>query len=168
MSFVINLQIKKYLVLFLSLTLFFFLSSIPVSGKEGDITLKEEFINPGSVYYPIKRIWEKFLLIVSFPAKNKTNYEISLLETRLSELNNVVKNKELSELQQSSQRFSYHAGILVDHIISNNQDKQIIESKFKSYIELLDQLRDKYPANSSFWLLIQQDIDSLNILMNKL
>ena len=49
-----------------------------------------------------------------------------------------------------------------------SSDKSSIQNKFKEYKPILEKLRDIYPANSSFWMLIQYDIDTLDILSKKL
>jgi len=134
-----------------------------------EISLRSEAINPGSLLYIFKRAWEKSLHFILFPTQAKINYDINLLEVRMSELDNVVKNKNLNEFQQASERFSYQAGILVDQVISSNySDKQKIKEQFSKYAKLLDKLRDLNPANSSYWLLIQQNIDTLKILTDRL
>ena len=53
------------------------------------------------------------------------------------------------------------------------EKKKIDEKKklikiFEKYSKLLANLRDKYPANSSFWMLVQHDINSLSILSERL
>ena len=137
---------------------------------EENIIPKNESINPGSFYYSFKRLWEKGIEKLQFSKESKINFYQSQLKVKLSELNFVVEKKLLSEVQQSSERFAYQAGILTDELVKQNktEDKEKITREFEQYSKFLENLRDKYPANSAYWLLIQHDINSLNILAKRL
>lgn len=139
------------------------------------LNLPDTKINPGSFYYPVKRLWEKGQEKLQFSRQAKINFYESLLKTRLAELNYVVEKKLLSEVQSSSERFAYYAGILTGELVkknerssSSNKDKEKVVKEFEQYGKFLEELRDKYEANSSFWMLIQHDINSLKILSDKL
>lgn len=132
------------------------------------INIKNEAINPGSFYYSFKRLWEKGRARLFFNIKSKVSFSESLLKTRLAELNYVVEKKLLSEMQTSSERFAYQAGILTEELISANKGKEEMIKKFEQYAKFLEGLRDNFPANSSFWMLVQHDINTLSILSEKL
>jgi len=134
------------------------------------LELSKTSLNPGSFYYPFKRILEKGRERLIFSQESKRSFYTSLLRTRLSELDFVVKNKVLSEIQTSSERFSYQAGILTQELIkqNNNDEKTKLIKEFEKYGKFLVYLRDNYSANSSFWMLIQHDINTLSILSETL
>lgn len=133
-------------------------------------SIKEPLIKPnGDIFYNVKRGYEKILEKFQFSNASKLNYHQNLLLTRLSELKYVAERKDLGQLQKSTERFSYEAGKLTQlseklHSI----DKASIQNKFKEYKPVLEKLRDLYVYNSSFWRLIQYDIDTLDILSKKL
>lgn len=137
---------------------------------ENNTSIKNEMINPGSFYYSFKRIWEKFALFVLFWPQSKLNYENQLLDIRMAEFKKIAEGRELGEFQKSSERLSYQAGILTDQIkdSENEQDKQELKNKFSSLNKILPGLRDLYPANSSFWMLVQHNINTLEILSGQL
>lgn len=143
---------------------------LAVNAAEKNITFKNEVINPGSFYYSLKRIWEKGQEKLQFSKKAKITFYKSQLTTRLAELNYVVEKKLLSEVQSSSERFAYQAGILTEELVRQNKsaDKENIIKEFEKFIPFLDSLRDKYEANSSFWMLVQHDINTLRILSDQL
>lgn len=162
---------KILLILFLQViitnpTLSIALASTPNQKME----IKDESINPGSIYYPLKRAWEKIRERIIFSPDAKITYHASLTAMRLSELNYVVEKDLPGEYQTSSERFAYQAGILVDDLIRYNKtdQKEKVADDFKSYTKVLELLRDKHPANTSFWMLIQHDINTLQILTQKL
>lgn len=157
---------KKVLVL---LCLFAFVLSGSVYANE-QLNLPDTKINPGSFYYPVKRLWEKGQEKLQFSRQAKINFYGSLLKTRLAELNYVVEKKLLSQVQGSSERFAYYAGILTEEIVKQNKDadKKNLIKEFKNFSPFLESLRDKYEANSSFWMLVQHDINTLRILSDQL
>ncbi len=140
-----------------------------VNASDEILILKTESVNPGSFYYPIKRLWEKGRARLLFNMQSKVEFNESLLKTRLIELNYVVERKLLSEVQTSSERFAYQAGILTEELVKGSQDKkEEAFKKFDQFSKMLEKLRDNYPANSSFWMLVQHDINTLKILSDKL
>lgn len=138
-------------------------------SSEG-LNLPDNRINPESFYYPIKRLSENILLKFRFGTDSKYNFYNNLTRVRLSELKHVAEKKLLGQMETSSQRFAYQDGILVDYVVSSKLDKDKLKllEDFEQYKVLIAELRDLYPANSSYWLLLQQDIDTLNINALKL
>ena len=155
---------------FLLIFLLIICQPMSVSAENNGVTVKNEFINPGSFYFSFKRLWEKGIERIQFSTQTKINFYFSQFQVRLAELNYVVENKFLSEVQQSSERLAYHAGMLTDQLVeqNNTEEKQKYIKEFEKYTSFLEGLRDVYPANTSFWMLVQHDINTLNILSEKL
>lgn len=160
-------MIKRCLLLTVVL---FSLYGNPIFAFDESLNLPSTVINPDSFYYPLKRAWEKLREKFVFSTKDKIKYENLLVKNRLAELKFVVENKILSEIQHGSERFAYSAGILTDAAVKDGakRTKENITEDFKRYNPLLEKLRDNYPANSSFWMLLQHDINSLQILSERL
>lgn len=159
---------KKGLLLTILIAAFIIMESLPIRAADNQFYLKNETINPGSFYYQFKRLWEKGVERLQFSEQSRINFYKSQFDSRLSELNYVVNKKLLSEIQTSSERFAYQAGILTDEQVKDNKDKDESLGRFKQVQKFLESLRDHYPANSSYWMLIQHDINSLAILSDKL
>lgn len=140
----------------------------PSFADEGNLNLPSTTINPGSFYYPFKRLWEKGRERLSFSKQSKITFLKSQLRTRLAELEFVVEKKLLSEVQTSSQRFAYYAGVLTEELIKEDNNKKQTIEEFNKFSKFLEKLRDNYPANSSFWMLVQHDINTLRILSDQL
>lgn len=143
---------------------------LQIHANDEIISLNNETINPGSFYYPFKRLWEKFREKLTIKDQAKISFNESLVKKRLSELNYVVEKKVLSEVQYSSERFAYQAGMLTEELTkqNKNEDKEKFVKEFEKYSQFLEGVRDKYQANSAYWLLIQHDINTLNILSERL
>lgn len=160
--------------LIIKITLFLiiplFLKGLVFGINTSELNLPNTKINPGSFYYPAKRILEKGLERLQFNQGQKIFFLKSQLRTRLAELNYIVEKKLLSEVRSSSERFAYTAGILAEELIRQNKatEKENLIKEFEQFSPFLDKLRDVYPANSSFWMLIQHDINSLKILSGRL
>lgn len=150
------------------LSIAFYLLPVNVTAHEQDLNLPKTVINPGSFYYPFKRLIEKGREKIVFSESGRVSFYSSLLKTRLAELDYVTGKKALSEIEASSQRFAYHAGILTESVIKTGKEKDNFSKIFGEYGEYLQTLRDRYPANSSYWLLIQHDINTLGILAERL
>ena len=102
-------KINLFLVCFIALVFF------PLFGiiNAADSKTSKQGINPDSIYYPFKRIWEKINLKINFSSQKNLEYEIELLNTRYEELEYVVASKSLNEYQKASERFAYQAGVIV-------------------------------------------------------
>ncbi len=124
---------------------------------------------PGSPSYPLKRLSEKVFLKFLFFPNLRINFEKNLLDKRFSELIFVVDNDLLDEIQRSSERFAYEAGIYTNDLLNGSKEsKEKVKADFNQYTQNLQLVRDVYPANSSYWMLIEHDINSLKILSSRL
>ena len=156
-------------MILLILTLVFSANLLMVYAYE-EIKLPSVSLQPGMTYYPAKRLFEKFMEKLQFSSDAKEKYYYDLLGVRLSELNNIVEKDNRNEVEKSTQRVSYQVGVLTDYIVEKRLDnkKQQVINLYKSYRIILEKLRDKYPANSSYWMLVQHIINSIDINLKKL
>jgi len=147
----------------------FFFSPASISAQE-ELEVPKQTIYPGSVLYLVKRVWEKTRLALSLTKDMKFSYQNKLVEKRLSELDYISDKKMIGEIEKGSQRFSYYAGILAeatDEKGSEDQIKQVIE-KFSNFKKNLDKYRDRFPSGTAEWRFVQENIDTLSILSEKL
>ena len=153
----------------LILTLFLSIPAIILAQPPESFNLPSQNTLPGSSGYPFKRLKEKITEFFKFSSTSKFSYRQSLLEKRVSELVSLVENKNQQEIANASQRLAYEAGILAESTYNGSRsDKDLLIGLFEKYKPILSKMRDNFPANSPFWLLSQQDIDTLNILSAKL
>lgn len=167
----LNMFLRKGGYALLISSFFFFMIFTKVYAT--DLNLPHILIAPNNyLFYSFVRLSEKALIFTKISKGAKVDYFNELIRKRLAELQYVVDNKYLGEVQQASQRLSYQIGILSDYININQSQlfKQKLEAKdsLNSYNGFLATLRDKYPANSSYWMLIQHDINSIEINSRKL
>jgi len=152
------------------LIVIFFLATVVQAKDEQTSALPDVRIPPESFYYPIIRIIEKAQVNFYLNSDSKADFYKNLVQKRVAELKHVVDNSYLDQIERSSQRVSYQVGILTDYIVSKNLNskKSSIIDLYKKDKIILEKLRDKYPANSSFWMLIQHIINSIDINLQKL
>lgn len=160
------------------LAIFFVIFSLAFSPLKaltaGDgLNLPKTSINPDMyLLYSVKRLGEKILLFTKLTKESKANYYKDLTQIRLAELKYVVEGNLSNEVERSTQRLSYQIGILSDYVRSNKSDlsgkMKTTDGLLGSYKELLSYLRDKYPANSSYWMLIQHNINTIDLNREKL
>lgn len=147
----------------------------PVFAASSDIdntkkVSQDKSIYPNSFYYPLKRLWEKIRISFAFTNDAKIKVNQDLLDERLAELIYILDNNKLSYIETSSQRFAYFTGQLAENL-KTKRDANLnarFKDKFKDYSEVLQSKLGSYPSNSSYWLLIKQDMDTLEILSNQL
>ncbi len=161
---------KRIYQMLLLFTLLLSCSFKVVNAKSAqDYGLATETVLPNSPSYVYKRIKEKAGMVFRLNSKAKFEYSKKLLEKRLSELVTFVDNKDTSVIVPASQRFSYQAGVTTNLASKlKNSPKQDVSILFEKYAKILAEQRDNYPANSASWLLIQQNIDTLKILIGEM
>lgn len=157
---------KKIIILMLLLIS----TQVTHAAEPEKLNLPTQVVNPGDFYYQPIRLWEKITEKFQFGNDAKFKYLNSLIDKRMSELNFVVKNKRLDEVQRSSQRLAYQVGTLTDLLVQkgDKQAKDQLKTRINSFIPALSELRDNFPANSSFWMLVQHDINSVKEYADKL
>jgi len=118
----------------------------------------------------VKRVWEKVQERVITNKDAKIRLYSSLVEQRLSELDYVVETKNRNQMEKTSSRLAYYAGTLEEFLENNasQETKLQVREKYKTYLEPLALMRDEFSANSSDWMFVQYDIDSLNNYIQKL
>ncbi|MBU1032289.1 hypothetical protein KKE03_05225 [Patescibacteria group bacterium] len=161
---------KKVPILFFVFFLVFF---SPVNALASELNLPKTTINPDSyLLFNFKRLIEKGELFIKFSKESKVDYYNDLTLRRMSELKYVVENKLLGEVEKSTQRLSYQVGALSDYISTDRAEltKTVPSTKelLTNYKILLASLRDQYPANTSFWMLVQHTINSIDLNLEKL
>lgn len=159
----------KCLVVFLFLSLYLIFPYLSLASTPESFGLTTQLTLPGDPRYPAKRLKEKVIEVTKITNKSKSAYRQILLEKRLSELISLIENKNQNEIANSTQRFAYQAGKLAEGSYNDSSGrKNEIIALFEKYKPILEKMRDNFPANSPFWLLSQQDIDTLNILSDRL
>ena len=161
-------NLKPFIVV-LILVVFFLLPNISLAKSPESYGFTSQKTLPGDSKYRLKRLKERTIEFFKISSKSKSAYREVLLERRLSELVSLVENKNANEIANSTQRFAYQAGKLAEGSYEDKSDrKKEIIVVFEKYKPVLGEMRDNFHSNSPFWLLSQQDIDTLDILSDRL
>lgn len=166
-------MLKIVLVLLLILTLVNF-PKLVYSGdsvKVSDLKSKVEQnpSDPGTISYLISRLFEKVSEKILFMEDSKVNFSKKILNKRFSELAYLAEKKDTEELQKSSERFSYQAGILAELVKDQpSTEKEKVISLFNSYKDDLNKIKHNYEQDSGYWILMLHDINTLSILTARL
>ncbi|KKQ25793.1 MAG: hypothetical protein US62_C0006G0014 [Candidatus Woesebacteria bacterium GW2011_GWA1_37_8] len=145
----------------ISIVAVFFVTSFFPKVVYGEYQLKQQKINPGGTLYKLKRVRERAQELFIFSSKSKVKYHINLVDDRISELGYIIDKKVTNEIEKSSSRLSFEIQV-AQEIMSesgNFEPKDDLKTKCNDILSVLPSLRDKYPAQSSGWLLVQQNID---------
>ncbi len=124
-------------------------------------------------FFALKRVQEKAFLKIKSTPGDKVDYMSSLLDSRLEELQNVVKNKNYDYVLHSSLRYSSLAGQITDSVVTNNLTDKVegVKTQFSNHRKLLDELYVAYPKNirdNVEWKYIQDDFNYLKLYLDKL
>ena len=147
-----------------------FLGVIPSAYADTDgVELPTQRILPGTLLYNVKRVWEKTREKLVFSDEGKASYHHDLLKKRLYELEYATESS-MAEVADASLRASYEAGRVVELLeqIGDEDKSKDFREALLLYGKILPPWRDRFPANSAYWLWVQQTIDSFNILANRL
>lgn len=120
------------------------------------------------------KLIEKATLLLKFNDQDKANYYRNLTEKRLAELELTIKRKDYQKkdflIEQTSSRYASYVGVTADFIIKHklSQPKELFLKDLVRHKQILAGLRDNFPANSGWWLLVAQDIDTTDIFSDQL
>ena len=139
---------SKKTILFLLISSFLFssctISAEEVSTSSSNLKSKIETVmtHPGTLSYKLKRLAEKISGKFLFFSDSKLNYEKKLLNTRFSELQYIAASRNYEEVQRSSERFAYQAGIVTSLVQNASpEEKEKIINLFKNYRDDLNKIK---------------------------
>ncbi len=123
--------------------------------------------------FAIKRVQEKVFLKLKTNPEERVDYMISILNSRLNELRDIVNGKDYDYVLPTASRYSTLAGQITELIIANNLKDKIpsITKTFEDHKKILNDLYVIYPKNipdNVEWKYIQDDYNYLKIYLDKL
>lgn len=158
---------KIFLILFLAL--FIFLPNLAFAdiNQESTPSFKVKVEKVSNV---IDRLKEKITLFFKFNSDDKLNYQQQLVEQRLGELDYVIRDGQGDFIEEVSSRYAAYVGRLSESVLSskNNNKRGEVIRMFNNHLPILAVMRDNFPANSGFWLLLQHDINTVRIYSAKI
>lgn len=139
----------------------------------GSLLLSQKANPDQQLLFGLKRVQEKAFLKLKVTPRDRLDYMSGLLDTRLVELQNVVKNKNYDYVLRSSLRYSSLAGEITDLIVANNLTDKVeeIKTQFLNHQKLVDELYVAYPKNipdNVEWKYIQDDFNYLGLYLEKI
>lgn len=122
--------------------------------------------------FGLKRAQENVFLSLKTNPRSKTEYLSAILDSRLKEFENIIKNESYGYMWTSSLRYSTFAGQITDLIIANNltEMKEPIKKQMEEHKKKLDVMYVAYPKNTDNveWKYILDAINYLNAYLDKL
>lgn len=156
MKYLITVSITILVITFLPLN---------ASASSGPSGISYETVNPDSIFYPLKRQWEKINLDFFYrDGEGKDNYYKQLLEVRYKELVYVAENKKLSQFEQAGSRYNTTAGFLID---SYSAKDEALKKKLDNYQKTFETLGQNY-EEFAYRSLLKQAFDISAMLKEKM
>lgn len=122
--------------------------------------------------FGLKRVQEKTYLSLRTNPQDRVDYLSSLLDKRLKEFENIIKNESYSYMWSASIRHSTFAGQITETITANNLKEMVEPTKkqFEEHKAKLNELYVAYPKNTNNleWKYILDAINYLNAYLDKL
>lgn len=135
------------------------------------LLLSQNATPQSQLFFGLKRIQEKKFLILKSSPLEKAKYQSQLLDRRLYDLQQLVKNKNYTYILNASLRYSTTAGELTQ-LIKDNKLVDLTkrtQEKFNQHLRLLENLYDSYPKDvNGEYKFIQDDINYLKIYLTQL
>ncbi len=145
---------KKLFVIFVLLS-FFFILNTSVSATIG---------KANHVSGLFEKIVEKITLATKFNNNDKANYYVYLADKRFSELLYVVGEKKIDLIEPTASRYTTYVDTASLYFINNKtvKEKTYLLNVYEEHRKSLDELIKQFPANSSYWLMMMNCINTLD------
>ena len=126
-------MVKRIISIICIIFTIFYVINLPVVVAQSEDTIKYETISPKYGYkYLFKRLREKITLaVLSRNPSRKADFYSQLLDRRLAELKQVVDEKDIANIETTSQRYSATMGELVNLIKQDNLVEMYATFPFK-------------------------------------
>lgn len=153
-----------------ALALFFLVAVSPVTAEHLSLSATSAVTKVETLANVIDRLGEKIQGFFKFSSEDKVSYQKGLVEKRFAELIYVIDNGHGDLIEEVSSRYAAYVGKTTDDLISKkvNKENENYIKMFESHATILPVLRDHFPANSGFWLLLQHDINTVQIFSDRI
>lgn len=111
-----------------------------------------------SLLYPLKRFSEKVKIEITQDRQLRAKYNSEFIGRRVEELVYLVENDKTGFFEEARNRYISSVG---EYLVQYNNTGYLKERK-NDLLVTLSRLRDKYPSNSAYWLILQQTVDVTN------
>ena len=122
--------------------------------------------------FALKRIQEKVFMKMKTTPTDRLEYMSLMLDSRLNELNSIVRGKNYDHVLYSSLRYSTLAGQMSEEVLTNNLNLRVdaVRKQFSDHLVILNDIYVFYPKNTSNleYKYIEDDINYLKIYLDKL
>ncbi len=116
------------------------------------------------------RVGEKIHGFFKFSNEDKLSYQRDLIEKRFAELVYVVDDGQGDMVEEVSSRYSTYVGKFSEDLISRGVKSENVKylEMYERHLKILPKLRDHFPANSGLWLLVQHDINTVQMFIDRI
>lgn len=156
-------------ILVAQLLVFVLLVSFPVY-----VTAQENISNMnikvGHIANVVERFKEKIVFYFQLFPEKKIEYYKNLADKRLAEIAYATENDYGDRIEETASRYLTTIGRFTEYISSSGKlnNKQELIDMSDNHVKILENLRDRFPANSGWWLAIQHDINTIEMFSVKL
>jgi len=144
-----------------------------VYAQENPAGIEFERVNPDkTTRYKLKRLSEKITLtrLNLMKSKNIGNFYLDLVEKRGKELIYINQTEKLAYLESTTSRYITYVGLFTETYDNNKEGIDVNRANriLSQQKELFMKEKEKYEYGSSQWLLVQQAIETADVLQSKI
>lgn len=122
--------------------------------------------------FALKRVQEKVFLRFKSSPEARIDFMSNLLDSRLSELQNVFDHKSYDYILPAASRYSTLAGQITALVVANNLTDKVnfIRNQFLSHQKIIEAIYVAYPKNTDNveYKYIQDDYNYLGLYLDQL
>lgn len=157
-------------IFFICLLILILVSPTYALAQKFETSFSSEFLKIDNPSNHFDRLIEKIILFTKFNEQSKAEYMMSLLDKRLADLNFVVTKDRGNLIEEISSRYASFTGELGNYFLENNlKNKKLnLIKKFEIHKKVLIKIQKPYSSDSPFRMLLQHDINTINIIRDKL
>lgn len=155
----------SFLPILISIVILFFGYSSVKAADSGGAYIKVDHL-PGLV----EKLKEKLDSFLKFSTQERLKNNEYIVKKRLGELVYVIGTGQGDLIEETSSRYNTYLGKLNNIALKadNKNDKEEALKLYSDQAKILDNLHSKFEYPSGFWILLQENIDSVKIFSDKL
>lgn len=124
------------------------------------------------LFFSLKRVQEKVFLKFKSNPEARIDMLSNLLNSRLSELQNVFDHRSYNYILPAASRYSTLAGQITDLVVANHLTNRVdaLKKQFLSHQKVIDAIYVAYPKNTENveYKYIADDVNYLKLYLDKL
>lgn len=144
-------------------------TNVAAQSDNQNVTVSSITTPNQTLSFTIKRFREKISLtwLGFFNKKGLGEYTAQLAKERGNELIYISEHEKDQYLETTVSRYITQIGLLSEQYDAQNVSTETISAALEGFDTKFQELRDIFPSQTAQWLLMQQSVDTTQVLLSK-